>query len=505
MSPYSTLEVKGVEGYHPYCNGETDKEVIQHDSVYPQLAAFETDRGYLPEVLAHESVYPSYNPPAVQDSPQQQPQQPASRIWGLPKRTFYILLIIGVVIIAGALAGGIGGGLAAKQHRASSASDTNGTQGSNNNENGNGNNNNNDNDNDNGNNNNNNNNVNILSISQLTASNRTDVNGHAHRTVFFQDPSSALIARRWDSANASWTTANLTALTRAATSNALDLGLAPGASLASASLTYGNKSETHVWFAGTAGLESSVVVRSLMLMDPDAAPDAWEYDEDVEAANLQVLEGSRMAAAWQRCWRNDTVGGDEEGGGCLGAWTLAYQDPDGDVYVGNGTGWKSPAKVVEARSVARNTSLGLVAQVENGGRTSVSRVILVSESLGTGEVGDMQKMMYTGGDWISDNSLIKSLPAPSPNLQFAMTVQKNFSEQTTMALLPNGTVTALLWDGRFHAIPSINFRGGPDVNFTSIAASEDAMIYGISGDEILQYEPDQTDIYSYVYVGRVYP
>ena len=88
-------------------------------------------------------------------------------------------------------------------------------------------------------------------------------------------------------------------------------------------------------------------------------------------------------------------------GNCFGAWAVAYQDPGGNVLVANGTGWRDPVLVVEERSVARNTSLGLVAQVENGGGTDVSRVILVSESLGTGEMGDMQKMMYTGGNWTS--------------------------------------------------------------------------------------------------------
>ncbi|KAI1451518.1 hypothetical protein F4805DRAFT_93799 [Annulohypoxylon moriforme] len=495
MASYSTLEVRGTEGYYPYYSGETNKEAIQHDTVYPQLAAFETERGYFPEVVTEERIQPIDNPTPVQE----QPQQPTSRIWGLPKRTFYLILIIGIVVIIGALAGGIGGGLAARQHNSSKASNSDGSQGGddddNDNDNNGGNNNNNNN---NGNGNTNSNNINVLSTSQLTASNRTDLNGNVHRTVFFQDPSSSLIARHWDSINNTWTTMNLSAIMSSSTP--LDLGMAPGASMASASLTYGNKSETHIWFASSSGGSGgSSVVRSLMLMTPDTFPTSWESDPAVDSASLSLLPGSRLAAAWQRCWRADASGTQ-----CLGAWVLAYQDPDGNVMVGNGTGWKSPDLVVEAKSVARNSSLGLVSQVENGGGTAVSRVILVSESLGTGEIGDMQKMMYTGS-WNADKALIQSLPAPSPNLQFAMTVQNNFGSQTTMALLPNGTVTALLWDGHFRTIPSFNFRGGPEVNFTSIAASEDAMIYGISNDEILQYEPLQGDIYSYVYVGRVYP
>ncbi|KAI0883218.1 uncharacterized protein GGS22DRAFT_37526 [Annulohypoxylon maeteangense] len=497
MSPYSTLEVRGNEGYYPYYSGETNKETIQHDSVYPQLAAFETDRGYLPEVVTHEKVQPPNDLPPTQEQsqqPQPQPQQSTSRIWGLPKRTFCILLVVAIVIIIGALAGGIGGGLAAKQNQTSKDTNSDGSQ------NGNNGNNNNNNNNNNSTNDNNNNNINILSTSQLTATNRTDLNGHIHRTVFFQDPSSALIARHWDSVNQSWTTANLTSIMSSFSTSPtpLNLGLAPGASLASASLSYGNVSETHIWFVSSGGGDVESTVRSLALPNPDTEPETWQYD-DLDGATLAALPGTRLAATWQRCWKPDPSAR------CFGAWTLAYQDGEGNVRVANGTRWSDTQLVVEARSVARNSSLGLVAQVENGGSTAVCRVILVSESLGSGEVGDMQKMMYTKGSWVSDRSLITSLPAPSPNLQFAMTVQKNFTVQTTMSLLPNGTVTALLWDGHFRPIPSFNFRGGPEVNFTSIAATEDAMIYGFSNDEILQYEPDEDDIYSYVYVGRVYP
>lgn len=90
-------------------------------------------------------------------------------------------------------------------------------------------------------------------------------------------------------------------------------------------------------------------------------------------------------------------------------------------------------------------------------------------------------------------------------MQFAITLMNNFTETMFLSLLPDGTVKAKWWGGHFTDIPSINFRGGPLVNFTAIAASEDAMFYGISNDEVLQYQPDDTDLFSFVYVGKVYP
>ncbi|KAI2464884.1 hypothetical protein F4781DRAFT_51556 [Annulohypoxylon bovei var. microspora] len=474
MPPYSTLEVRGVQGYYPHDSGETEKEAVPlPDTLYPQLAAFETDRTgtYFPEVVNHERGQPPSNPPPFQEQPQEQPQekpqqQPNSRICGLPRRKFYLALTAGILVIIAAIAGGVAGGLASKQHfPPKHGADNDGSQA--------------------------NNgttatrpNVNVLALSKLAASNRTDLDGHTHRTVFFQDPSSALVARRWDSVNATWETTNLTAVMR---DTATPLNLLPGAPLAAASCLYAatNASETHLWFAAPDN-----AVSALRLMAPEADPDGWEYD-DLSGARIETLPGTQIAAVWQRCWRP----------GCAGSWIVAYQTPDGDIGVANATAWASPQVVVQERAVALNSSLALVAQIEGA---AVDRVILVSESLGTGEVGTMQKSMYVGG-WDADGSLIESIPPPAPNLQFAMTVQNNFTETTTMALLPNGTVTALLWAGHFRPIPRIDFRGGPEVNFSAIAASEDAMIYGISGDEVLQYKPDEADIFSYVYVGRVYP
>lgn len=58
-------------------------------------------------------------------------------------------------------------------------------------------------------------------------------------------------------------------------------------------------------------------------------------------------------------------------------------------------------------------------------------------------------------------------------------------------------------DSRF--IPSLNFVGGPPVNFSAISTTEDAMLYGISNDEVLEYKPDDSDPSNFVYVGRVFP
>ncbi|KAI1414565.1 hypothetical protein F5Y13DRAFT_158804 [Hypoxylon sp. FL1857] len=479
MQSYSTLEVRTAEGYDPE---GTNKEAVTHcDSLYPQLASFENDATgtYLPEVVNSKREQPFSGPPTSHE-------QPIGRICGLPKRTFYLILAGGILVVIGAIAGGVAGGLAHTQHYTSNhSSDPQNAQdgpdgGSSGNGDGDGN--------GNGNSTTTNPNVNVLSISKLSSTNRTDANGNMHRTVFFQDTSSAIIARRWDSQNKTWTTSNITESMRGSTS---PLNPLPGASMASASCFFNTVAETHLWF-----LVPDNEVSAVWLSDPDAQPDGWEHDPNY-GDGPKTYPGSQIAATWQR----------GSTGSAIGTWVVAYQTPEGDINALNASNWQSPTTVVEARAVADNSSLGLIPQLlgpDSKGVYGVDRVVLVTESLSSGMVGTMQKNTYIG-NWSGDGSLINNIPPPSPSLQFAVTLMNNFTQTMFFTLLPNGTVTALWWGGHFRSIPSINFHSGPQVNFTAIAASEDSMFYGISNDEVLQYRPDDTDLSSFVYVETVYP
>ncbi|KAI0833034.1 hypothetical protein F5Y06DRAFT_184891 [Hypoxylon sp. FL0890] len=466
MQSYSTLEVRRVEGCDP--NGTHKEAITNPESLYPQPAAFENDTTgtYLPQVIDYKTEQPLSDPPAPHE-------QPAARICGLPKRTFYFLLAGGLLVIIGAIAGGVAGGLANSQHYTSKHSD--GSQ-----DNSDGNSSANDTTTD--------SNVNVLSISKLASSNRTDANGYMHRTVFFQDTNSAIIGRRWDSQNKTWTTSNITEILRGSTT---PLDPLPGASMASASCYYNNVTETHLWF-----LVPDNYLSAVWLKNPDAQPDDWEHDPNY-GDGPETYPGSQIAATWQRGSTDSAIG----------TWIVAYQTPAGDINALNASNWRSPTKVVEARAVADNSSLGLIPQLlgpDSDGVYSVDRVVLVTESLGSGMVGTMQKSTYIKG-WASDGSLIDSIPPPSPSLQFTVTLMENFTQTMFLTLLPNGTVTALWWGGHFRSIPSITFHSGPSVNFTAISASEDSMLYGISNDEVLLYQPDEADLSSFVFVERVYP
>ncbi|OTA87290.1 hypothetical protein M434DRAFT_15533 [Hypoxylon sp. CO27-5] len=463
MQSYSTLEVRGNEGCDT--NGINKVAADYHDNLYPQPAAFENDATgtYLPEVVNYTKEEPQRNLPTSHE-------QSAGRICGLPKRTFYLILVGTLLVIIGAIAGGVAGGLANTQHHTSNHNQDNPSGGSSANVSS------------------ANPNVNVLSISKLVSTNRTDANGYMHRTVFFQDTNAAIIARRWDSQNRTWATTNITETMRGSTT---PLNPLPGASMASASCTYNGVDETHLWF-----IVPDNYVSAIWLSNPDSRPDDWEHDPNF-GNGPETYPGSQIAATWQRGWTDSSIGN----------WVVAYQTPQGDINTLNASNWQDPTTVVDERSVAHNTSLGLIPQLLGPGPNDVygiNRVALVTESLGSGLIGTMQKNMYVKG-WNSDGSLIDEIPPPSPSLQFAVTLMNNFTETMFLALLPNGTVTGLWWGGHFRSLPSINFRSGPAVNFTAIATSEDSMLYGIFNDEVLQYKPDDTDLSSFVFVERVYP
>ncbi|OTB13695.1 hypothetical protein K445DRAFT_368515 [Daldinia sp. EC12] len=483
MLPYSTLEVPTVEYFGPHDHETTNKEAVGHaDSIYPQPVPLEIDAAgaYFPEVVnPHESEQPPPSDDTVVEKP------PARRICGLSKRVFYIVLVVGLVVVVGAIVGGVVGGvLGGKQHQTSkqssdsqnespsdpssapSASSTSSSSSSpsptpsppSSNE-------------------------NVLNISKLASSNMTDDNGYAHRYVFFQDTHNAIIQRRWDSQNRTWVTSNITHAMRGSTTPVNPL---PGTPLAVASCNYNTKVQTHLWFTVPNNYVSAVC-----LNHADTAPDDWVYDNKF-TGSLETYPGSQLAAVWQRCWSEY----------CIGSWVLAYQTPEGDINVANATDWDATTKVMGGRDVASNSSLGLIPQLNGLG---TDRLVLVSESLNSQTGGSMQKTSYLT-EWIPDGLLIEDLPLPSRNLQFAIILMENWTQTMFLALRPNGTVSALWWGGHFTSIPSVNFRGGPSSpNFTAISAGEDSMFYGISNDEVLQYEPDPDDLFSFAYVGRVHP
>ncbi|KAI8958918.1 hypothetical protein F5Y11DRAFT_21010 [Daldinia sp. FL1419] len=472
--PYSTLEVRRVEDYDPYDYGNANGEIVpRYDTINPQVAPFEAEGagGYFPEVVNHQKEeYPSST-------------TPPAKFCGLRRRKFYIILAVVLVVIIGAIAGGVSGGLTRKHlstteqphnsqsgnPRPNSSNDTNvdgnPSQSSS---------------------------ANILSISKLSSSNMTGSDGNTYRTVFFQDSSNAIIARRWDSQNRTWETSNITRIMEA---KAQSIDPIAGTPLASISCDEGGKNQVHVWFTTRNNF-----ISTLMLRHAKTSPDGWGYDGDGTDI-LETFQGSQLAATWQRCWSDNCPNG-------WGNWAVAYQAPSGDINVANSSDWRNPTTTFRAEQVAQRSSLGLITRVHsNGDAWNLSRLTLISEVLHPDATGLMQQAGYVDG-WTQNYDLIDALAAPQPNLQFAITLMKDFNQPVFLTLLPNGTVSAMWWTGHHFqsSSPSVEFKGGPSSpNFTAISGSEDSMFYGISDGQVLQYEVDVSDPFTFTYSSRVYP
>ncbi|KAI1632288.1 hypothetical protein F4809DRAFT_105374 [Biscogniauxia mediterranea] len=474
-------------------NSETGKEVVYvPDQGYykPDGSPYSQNAGYVgaydPQALnAAGSPHPYAAVPATGLSPMngahtEQGDQhsqyaqngapnektPKATICGLPKRTFYIVLAIAIIVTAAAIAGGVAGGLTANRSRdSSSSSSSSSSSGSTDGE------------------------QHILTDSKLTATNWTDSDGTVYRTIFFQDAYASLIARRWDSKGNTWTTDNLTDM-YIATTRPIDS--AAGTPLASASIALSddNAYETHLWF-----LNEDNIIRSMAATDALNAPSTWTNDT-LDEAVLETWAGGQLAAAWQRCWADD----------CDGAWIVAYQRPEGAIKTANSTTWATATVAVDSSNVAANSSLAIIPQL-NGAR--LDRLELISEDVSSSSTGTMGVTTYNDTWTGSDDrvtELLTGIPQPNVRQQFAVTKWDAWNQALYLALLVNGTVEGTHWDGsQMNALSSIEFNQGPDVNFTAIAMTTDAMFYGISNDEILEYSVDQTNPSTLNYVSTVYP
>ncbi|KAI1358082.1 hypothetical protein F5Y08DRAFT_351229 [Xylaria arbuscula] len=469
QAPYDGLEVVLPEGYRAYEHEQTGLTPSTHqlESSLPEAAPLE----YMNHNI--QTVAPGPNLSEKGVTAVSIPKQESKNKCGLPLRLFYTILGVVVVLVVGGIAGGVAGGLLSKSrdnHGPNGASDegnvpanegnsTNATS------------------------------SHILPTSHLSATNWTDPNGYSHRFVFFQDGIGAIVARRWDAQNQSWSTDNLTEIFE--TSRAPVNPLSPSTPLASVSISFNEinntKNQILLWYIAPDNTIGSVEVQDLV-----GAPAEWSLN----TLDIEVYAGSQLAAAWNRCWES-----------CAGYWTLAYQRPkDAGIHVLNESDTSHASLAVESDRVVVGTSLALTPEVQTDG-ASVARLTLMSESLLTSDSGKAQKSTYET-EWYHDGTLLSGaiIPAPYPTLQFSITLLDNFKTVVFLALLPNGTVTGSYFRSHFVSIPAVEFRGGPsDLNFTAIATSEEALFYGISNDGIHQYSVDHTDPSVFEYIDTIFP
>ncbi|GAW14541.1 hypothetical protein ANO14919_039440 [Xylariales sp. No.14919] len=392
--------------------------------------------------------------------------QPRRRC-GMPIRVFYGVLVLVVLLVIGGVAGGVAGGLittskSQDEEDPTTASTTAPTTTPN---------------------------IHISATSKLSATNWTNpFDGTLHRFVFFQDPFNAMIMRRWNSTTGVWTTNNLTNIF-SQTKNPIN-ALTPSTPLASVSSSWRDFNKLHIYYVAPDHSMTGAVIQDLV-----NASDTWAFD-NLAGATFTTFPGSQIAVAWQRDMTHDVEGW----------WALAWQNStDGAVWLANATDFLNPRVAIAAGEAVHGTSLALIPEVQYFTPT-LNRLTMMCESLSSPTTGIVKKFTYITS-WASDGIwLAGGIPPPAAGPQFALTRFDNWTTVYFLALLPNGTITGDYYAHGRKRAPIVTLVGGPsDVNFSAIAASEESMVYGISGDTVLQYSVKFSDPSVLQFEGAVFP
>ncbi|KAI1477654.1 hypothetical protein F4774DRAFT_388154 [Daldinia eschscholtzii] len=456
---YSTLEVRDVEASRFQYLEDSNKEAVPHpESQYPQPV-------FIPNAWDAPGTKASGTDKEAAVAQEYNDGNAKRRICGLSPGIFKIVLVVAIIVIIGAIAGGVAGGLSSR-NRNSDANSTptpgpNPEPGKSEN-------------------------VNVLSSSKLAASNFTDPQGNIHRHVFFQDPYNSIITRQWDSENKTWTTMNISRLLTTSTTGPIHP--LPGTSLASVSADdrWGSLYEMHLAFV-EASTDSGHTFSWLHASKQIENPNFWTYSP----SSLRTWNNSQLAAAWQRCPKDD----------CVGSYIIAYQDPEGSIKTANASNWRNNTEpVIRANAVSSVASLALVPSLFG---SYVHGLTLASQK----RPNSMGKTTFIGDwNWKEDDGTILGDVEPSETRQFAATTMNNWTEALFVSLSMDGGLRGARWDGEtYNAIPDIKFVDGESTNFSAIAMTTDATFYGISDDQIWEYTVDTGDPSTFRFASKVYP
>jgi hypothetical protein len=390
---YSTLEV-------------AQQNHGEHGQAPPQQQPDHSQQGYAQQFEGHnlpqvvEPTYPEVVPKpeeaavtgtkgdfaGYQDHQHVQHPVPAPaerRIWGLKRKTFFILLaVILLVVIAAAVGGGVGGTVGKNGEKKSdpATGDGSGSGGG-------------------GSSGNTTSQSPVLANSGLNAIHWTDSSNVQYNAVFWQAKTHDLMMSLWDSDNKTWELVNITDK-MAATS--IDVTPKPGTPLAAAARGYPWTSSKLKNVAGAFGialfyLSPQNTILEIYSVDPRGA--AWGLGDLTTSStnSLKTAPNSQLGAWWGLCEAN-----------CSGTIALLYEDDGNALRVANSTDWGT----FTLGDLSDGASLAITACSGNFGRDGPAgnSVRLYYE-----DSNKLSELKYTPGQPWYYGSFLSSLSPPPPS------------------------------------------------------------------------------------------
>ena len=347
------------------------------DPVYPEVAP-KPDAAAIGTENAPKGDYAGYGDHQHVQHPVPAPAE--RRIWGLKRKTFFVVLaVVLLVVIGAAVGGGVGGTVGKNSEKKSDPSTGGGAGGAGGGGGGGG---------DGGGGSspgNTTNNSPVLGNSSISAINWTDSSNVEFNAVFWQAKTTDLMMSLWDSQGNAWDQVNITDKMGATSVN---VTAKPGTPLAAAARGYPwtvSKLKNVAGDFGIALFYLSPQNTILEVYSTDPRGGSWKLgDLTTSSSNtIKTASNSQLGAWWGLCETN-----------CSGNILLAYEDENQALRIANSSTWNTASVL---RNIADGASLSITACAGNRGLDGPAQNAVRLYYDSSNKLSEL--MWTTGGPW----------------------------------------------------------------------------------------------------------
>ncbi|KAI0543918.1 hypothetical protein F4679DRAFT_592173 [Xylaria curta] len=448
-------------GYYKHSVDHTITNVESRDSTFGQSSSTGNRRstglispiGY-PEAITHREELPGDHPPKNDIDHAEHVTKPR-RIWGVERRWF-IAAVIAAGLVVAAVVAGVTGGLLRDRHGGMQATKQN-----------------------------------------LAAANWT-VNDVEYQIVFTQDGSDGSLLAYVKTVE-SWTQINISSCFD---DSALPIrSQSPLAAVAmSDSTDFDNPdvNQLRVYFASPGHYVVEIITHS-----PNLTDWSWGILGPHTNHTLEMAETSQLAATWRRCL-NETICGH-------GQIFLTYE-LDNALMVANSTANWDPSIAVDRIDPLSGITLMSVQTLKpftdsvSLNATDYAWAIYKD----AGRVATAWQDFQYDWSWTDKSKVITGMPPPE-NSTLQTLAAAAFDDRRHVLLVGLGDTNGTAFGNHFDPVEylwvgaqRLKLQGVPaTTEFSTVAMTADARLYGISDGVIQEYEMDQTDIYTFYFKGDV--